>query len=101
MRKRGPKKNKQIGDFLFFSGLVVLCVSALIITLTFKNECIFLKKEIHHLNNIKASHQNRVKILSGEVNDLSRQSRIEKIAFEEFQLHVPSPESLVVYMGGM
>ena len=30
------KKNKQIGDFLFFSGLVVLCVSALIITLTLR-----------------------------------------------------------------
>ena len=101
MRKRSSNKSNQIGDFLFFSGLVVLCVSALIITLTFKNECIFLKKEIHHLKSIKASHLNRVKLLEGDVKKFSKQSRIERIAFEEFQLYVPSPESLVVYMKDM
>tara|TARA_Y100001970_G_C14119781_1_gene795622 strand:- start:308 stop:613 length:306 start_codon:yes stop_codon:yes gene_type:complete len=101
MRKKSPKKNNQMGDFLFFSGFVILCVSTLIITLTFKNECIFLKKEIHHLNSIKASHLNRVKLLEGDVKNFSKQSRIEKVAFEEFQLYVPSPESLVVYMRDM
>ena len=66
---------------------------------TLKNECIFLWNEIYHLNNIRSTHLNRVKILSGNVKNLSRQDRIEQIAFENFQLHSPSPESLIVYMG--
>ena len=74
-------------------------VSIIIINLTLKNECIFLKSEINHLNNVKSLHLNRVKILAGEINSLSSQGRIEQLAQQEFELYVPSPESLVVYVG--
>ena len=66
---------------------------------TLKNECIFLRNEIYHLENIRTAHFNRVKVLSGDVKNLSRQDRIEKIAFEKFQLYIPTPESLIVYLG--
>ncbi len=94
-----PKKNKSISDFLFFFGFVTLSAVVFISMVTLKNECIFLRNEIYHLNNIHSTHLNRVKILSGNVKNLSRQDRIEQIAFENFQLHSPSPESLIVYMG--
>ena len=94
-----PKKNKSIPDFLFFFGFVTLSVVILISIVTLKNECIFLRNEIYHLENIRATHLNRVKVLSGNVNNLSRQDRIEEIAFNNFQLHSPSPESLIVYIG--
>ena len=44
---------------------------------------------------------NRVKVLAGDVKNLSRQDRIEKLAYENFQLHVPAPESLIVYVEDM
>ena len=66
---------------------------------TLKNECIFLRNEIYHLENIKTSHLNRVKVLAGDVKYLSRQDRIEQLASENFQLHIPHPESLIVYVG--
>ena len=94
-----PEKNKSISDFLFFFGFVIIFVVILISIVTLKNECIFLRNEIYHLENIRATHLNRVKVLSGNVKNLSRQDRIEKIAFENFQLHSPSPESLIVYIG--
>ena len=94
-----PEKNKSISDFLFFFGFVTLSAVVFISMVTLKNECIFLRNEIYHLNNIRSTHLNRVKILSGNVKNLSRQDRIEQIAFENFQLHSPSPESLIVYMG--
>ena len=99
MRSGSPKKNTSVADFLFFSGLVVLSVILLIVMLTLKNECIFLRNEIYHLESIKTTHLNRVKVLAGDVKNLSRQDRIEKLAYENFQLHVPSPESLIVYVG--
>ena len=99
MRSGNPKKNKSVADFLFFSGFVVLSVVLLIVMVTLKNECIFLRNEIYHLENIRTSHLNRVKVLAGEVKNLSRQDRIEKLAYENFQLHVPAPESLIVYVG--
>ena len=37
--------------------------------------------------------------MAGEVKNLSRQDRIEKLAYENFQLYVPAPESLIVYVG--
>ena len=40
-----------------------------------------------------------MKVLSGNVKNLSRQDRIEEIASVNFQLHIPSPESLIVYIG--
>ena len=52
---------------------------------TLKNECIFLRNEIYHLENIRTTHLNRVKVLSGDVKNLSRQDRIEQIAFKKFQ----------------
>ena len=94
-----PKKNKSISDFLFFFGFVIISVVILISIVTLKNECIFLRNEIYHLENIRATHLNRVKVLSGDVKNLSRQDRIEKIASANFQLHSPSPESLIVYVG--
>ena len=94
-----PEKNKSIFDFLFFIGFVSLSVVVLISIVTLKNECIFLRNEIYHLENIHATHLNRVKVLSGKVKNLSLQDRIEEIASANFQLHIPSPESLIVYIG--
>ena len=94
-----PKKNKSISDFLFFFGFVTISVVILISIVTLKNECIFLRNEIYHHENIRTTHHNRVKVLAGEVKKLSRQDRIEKLAYEHFQLYVPAPESLIVYVG--
>ena len=66
---------------------------------TLKNECIFLRNEIYNLENIRTTHLTRVKILAGDVKNLSRQDRIEKLAYENFQLYIPAPESLIVYVG--
>jgi len=99
LRSGSPNKNKSIADFLFFSGLVVLSVVLLIVMVTLKNECIFLRNEIYHLENIRTTHLNRVKVLAGDINNLSRQDRIEKLAYENFQLYIPTPESLIVYVG--
>ena len=99
MKFGSPKKNKSIVDFLFFFGFVTLSVVILISIVTLKNECIFLRNEIYHLENIRTTHLNRVKILAGDVKNLSRQDRIEKLAYENFQLHSPAPESLIVYVG--
>ena len=77
----------------------MLSVAILIVMVTLKNECIFLQNEIYHLENIKTSHLNRVKVLAGDVKYLSRQDRIEQLAYENFQLHIPHPESLIVYVG--
>ena len=101
MKSRSPKKNKSIADFLFFSGLIVLSIFILISMVTLKNECIFLRNEIYHIENIRASHLDRVKVLAGDIKNLSRQDRIEKLAYENFQLYVPAPESLIVYVGGI
>ena len=67
--------------------------------ITLKNECIFLRNEIYHLENIRTTHLNRVKVLSGNVKNFSRQDRIERLAYENFQLTSPAPESLIVYIG--
>ena len=96
-----PGKNKSISDFLFFFGFVTLSVVVFISIVTLNNECIFLRNEIYHLENIRATHLNRVKVLSGNIKNLSRQDRIEEIAFNNFQLQSPSPESLIVYIGGV
>ena len=68
---------------------------------TLKNECIFLQNEIYHLENIRTTHLNRVKVLAGDVKNMSRQDRIEKLAYENFKLYIPTPESLIVYVGGI
>ena len=99
MKTGSPNKNKSIIDFLFFFGFVTLTVAFLISMVTLKNECIFLRNEIYHLENIRTTHLNRVKVLSGDVKNLSRQDRIEQIAFKKFQLYIPTPESLIVYLG--
>ena len=101
MKASSPNKNKSIADFLFFFGFVTLSIAIFISMVTLKNECIFLRNEIYHLENIRTSHLNRVKVLAGDVKNLSRQDRIEKLAYENFQLHVPAPESLVVYVGDL
>ena len=64
-----------------------------------KNDCIFLRNEIYHINNIRTNHANRVKVLSGKVKNLTRQDRIEQVAYDKFKFYVPAPESLIVYVG--
>ena len=98
MRSDSPKKNKSAADFLFFFGFVTLSVVVFISMVTLKNECIFLRNEIYHLENVRTTHLNRMKVLAGDVKNLSRQDRIEKLAYENFQLYVPAPESLIVYV---
>ena len=63
-----------------------------------KNDCIFLRNEIYHLDKIRTNHTNRVKVLSGKVKNLARQDRIEKVAYNKFQFYTPTPESLIVYL---
>ena len=99
MKAGSPNKNKSITDFLFFFGFVTLSIAIFISMVTLKNECIFLRNEIYHLENIRTTHLNRVKVLSGDVKNLSQQDRIEQIAYEKFQLYIPAPESLIVYLG--
>ena len=99
MKKGRLKKNKSISDFLFFFGLVTLSTLILIFIVTLKNECIFLRNEIYHLDSVHTNHLKQVKVLDGEVKNLSRQDRIEQIALEKFGLHIPAPESLIVYIG--
>jgi len=98
MKSHRPRRNKSINDFLFFFGSVLLLTSFFISFLTLKNDCIFLRNEIYHMDNILINHTNRVKVLSGKVKNLTRQDRIEKVAYDKFQFHVPDPESLIVYL---
>ena len=63
-----------------------------------KNDCIFLRNEIYHIDSIRTNHTNRVKVLSGKVKNLARQDRIEQVANDKFGFYVPSPESLIVYL---
>ena len=79
---------------------VVLTISFFISFLTMKNDCIFLRNEIYHMDNILINHTNRVKVLSGKVKNLTRQDRIEQVAYDKFKFYVPAPESLIVYVGG-
>ena len=65
-----------------------------------KNDCIFLRNEIYHMDNIRTNHANRVTIISSKVKNLSRQDHIERVAYDKFRFHVPAPESLIVYVGG-
>ena len=96
-----PKKNKSVADFLFFFGFVTLSVVVFISMVTLKNECIFLRNEIYHLENIRTTHLARVKVLAGEVKNLSRQDRIEKLVYENYKMYVPAPESLIIYVGNV
>ena len=98
MRNISSKRNNSFTDFLFFTGLIIILISLLIGMVTLKNECAFLQNEIYHLESIKTSHANKLKVLKSNVINLSRQDRIEKLASEAFNLEVPSPESLIVYI---
>ena len=100
MKSSRLRRNKSINNFLFFFGSVLITISFFIFFLTLKNDCIFLRNEIYHMDNIRTNHANRVKVLSSKVKNLARQDRIEKVAYDKFKLHVPAPESLIVYMGG-
>ena len=86
-------------DFFFFFGLVFFSTSVFIGIITLKNECIFLQNEVYHLESIYSTHKSKVRVLTGNVNNLSRRGRIEEIARDIFNLEVPSPESLIVYIG--
>ena len=50
------------------------------------------------MGNILKKHANIVTVLSGKVKNLSRQDRIEQVAYDKFKFHVPAPESLIVYL---
>ena len=99
MKSDRLRRNKSFSDFLFFFGSVLLTISFFIFFLTMKNDCIFLRNEIYHMDNIRINHTNRVKILSGKVKNLARQDRIEQVANDKFGFYVPDPESLIVYIG--
>ena len=92
------QRKNNLNNFLSYVITTISITTFLILSLTLKNECIFLQGEVYHLKSIQASHINRVKILKGDIKNLSRQDRIEKLAFDSFMLHVPTPESLVVYL---
>ena len=98
MKSDRLRRHKSFNDFLFFFGSVLLTISFFISFLTMKNDCIFLRNEIYHMHNILINHTNRVTVLSGKVKNLSRQDRIEKVAYDKFKFHIPSPESLIVYL---
>ena len=78
---------------------VFLIISIFIAFVTLKNDCIFLRNEIYHLNNIRTNQTNRVQIVSAKVKNLTRQDRIEQVAYDKFELYFPDPESLIVYLG--
>ena len=98
MKSNRLRRNKSINDFLFFSGSVLITISFFIFFLTLKNDCIFLRNEIYHMDNILINHTNRVKVLSGKVKNVSRQDHIEQVAYDKFKFYVPAPESLIVYV---
>ena len=89
-------KNKSFYDFLFFFSSAFLTISFLILFITMKNDCLFLRNEIYHMEKIRTNYAHKVKILSGKVKKMDRQGYIEKIAYEKFGFHIPSPESLIV-----
>ena len=99
MKNRSLRRNKSLSDFLFFFGLIFITITIFISFVTLKNDCIFVRNEIYHLENIRIKHANQVKVLNSQVKNLTRQDHIEKTAFEKFHLRHPSPESLVVYVG--
>ena len=90
------KRNKSIYDFLFFFSSAFLIVSFLILFITIKNDCLFLRNEIYHMETIHSNYSHKVKIHSSKVKKMTRQGRIEKIANEKFGFHIPSPESLII-----
>ena len=98
MKSGRLRRNKSLNDFLFFFGSVLLIISFFISFVSLKNDCIFLRNEIYHMNNIRTNHANRVMVLSGKVKNLARQDRIEQVAYDKFKFHVPVPESLIVYI---
>ena len=93
------QKNHSFFNFIFFFGSITTIFSFFIIYVTIKNECLVLRNEIHHLSKIHNNDKQRVAIKNGLVNNLKRQDNIEKIAYEKFNLSIPSPESLIVYIG--
>ena len=99
MKSGRLRRSKSFNDFFFFFGSVIITISFFISFLTMKNDCIFLRNEIYHMDNIRTNHTNRVKVLSGKVKNLARQDRIEQVANDKFGFYVPSPESLIVYVG--
>jgi len=92
------RRKRSINDFLFFFVSVALIVSLFICFLSMKNDCIFMKNEINHLKNIKQNQSSKVKVLSSQVKKMARQDRIENLATKKFNLHIPNPESLIVYL---
>ena len=92
------RRKRSLNDLLFFFSSVILIVFLFICFVGMKNDCIFIKNEIHHLKSIREIHSNKIKVLSSKVKNLLRQDRIEKLANEKFNFYVPSPESLIVYI---
>jgi len=98
MNYRDARRNKFQINFTFF--FVSICFSSLffILFISLKNECVFTRNEIYHLENIKDQHISRIKIFSSKINLLSRKAHIEKVASEKFNFYTPQPESLIVYI---
>ncbi len=85
-------------DFFYFFGLIFFSTSIFIVLITLKNESIFLQNEIYHLESIHSTHISKVRVLKGNINNLSSRGRIEEIARDSFNLEIPAPESLIVYL---
>ena len=98
MKSSRLRRNKSISDFLFFFGSVLITISFFIFFLTLKNDCIFLRNEIYHMDNIRTNHTNRVTVIAGKVKNLSLQDHIEQVANDKFGFYLPEPESLIVYI---
>ena len=90
------KKNNSNNNLLFFFTITGITILFLITFITIKNDCILLRNEIHHLDQIKNNQLHKVKILSANVKKYSSQHNVEKIANEKFGYFSPTPESLVV-----
>ena len=99
MRNKSLRRNQSLSDFIFFFGLIFTTIAIFISFVTLKNDCIFIRNEIYHMENIRIKHTNRVKILNSQIKNLTRQDHIEQVALEKFHLYHPTPESLVVYIG--
>ena len=63
------RRKRSHNDLLFFFSSVTLIVFLFICFISMKNDCIFMKNEIHHLKSIREIHSNKVKVLSSKVKN--------------------------------
>ena len=98
MNYRDTRRNKFQIDYVFFFVSIFFGSLFFILFISLKNECVFTRNEIYHLENIKNKHVSRIKVYSSKIKLLSRKANIEKIASERFDFYTAQPESLIVYI---